>query len=268
MIVISVTALGNIMTKIETGGCPRNTSPLFQYQFRLVWTWQTPQTDWQDRDEPEDVASLINTALILQEAELHKQAEAIYDAVGETRLFKLYDHVMEGIEIRQIPGPEQSKDVILAALLAYRALSLPELAFVAGLEFDISPESIGEEYGLFLVVRNQAVHLAHRSVKRYLKTIFHPIEVERGHAAILRRSMDGISRLKANIYDLRDDAGLEDLAPPDWDPLVPIRYSCVHWGNHLMEQFNQDKAWKFLKDNFLRWVECLSLLESVSAGIQ
>lgn len=271
VIAMSVTALGSTMGDIETGGCQQNALPPFQYQFLLVWTWQTPQADWH-QDELEGTAPLIsnmrirNTALILQESELHGEAEARYGAIGETSLSELYDHIVEGIEVKQM---QHWRDVLLAALLAYRPLSILELGFVAGLEPDVRLGIIVKECGLLLVTKNQTVRLAHGSVKGYLGTVFHPAEVQQGHMAIFKRSIDGISRLKQNIYDLKNDYRPEDIALPDPDPLLPMQYSCLYWGDHLMEQSNwQEKAWLFLKDHFLRWVECLSALQSFNKGIQ
>jgi hypothetical protein len=185
-----------------------------------------------------------DVALIMQDSGQHREAENVYQDIGEPRLFEFYNHVMEDIEIRQIPSPTHCKKVLLAVCLAYRPLSLPELAAVTGLKSKFSHTTI-EEYSFLLVVRDGTVHLAHPSVKSYLKERFHPIEIEQAHVAIVGHSIDEISRLKQNIHNQKDNLGQSDIATPDPDPdpLVPIRYSCIHWPDHLLGHFNYDTAW-------------------------
>ncbi|KAK0707278.1 WD40-repeat-containing domain protein [Lasiosphaeris hirsuta] len=212
-----------------------------------------------------------NVALILQDSELHEEAEGRYRNIEESHgggLLELYDCVMAGIEERHIKGPKYWKDVLLAAWLAYRPLSLSELAVVAGLPPNTSPETIVEGCGFILVIRNGTVHVAHRSAKDYLEKTFHQTEVAQWHVAIGSRSMDAISRLKQNIYGLKAGVRPKGTSPPDPDPLAPIVYSCVFWADHLSVRFNHDTVFAFLKDHFLRWIECLSLLGNITAGIQ
>jgi len=87
------------------------------------------------------------------------------------------------------------------------------------------------------------------------------------------------SILKQNIYDLPFGFKPKDIRPPNPDPLIPIRYSCVFWADHLCslngespecktELMDDGRVFMFLKERFLRWLESLSLLGKLSDGVQ
>jgi len=270
VILISVTSLGSFERGGSgNGGQPESALPPLPHDLLLVWSWERSQTDWRDRNE----ASLIKatrmqkTALVLQAGELHEEVERIYrniEGTYEGGLFKLYDHMME-----DIANSEHGKNVLLAAYLAYRPLSVSEIATVAGLEPTTSPEKIMAGGSGLLAIRNGIVDMAHSSVKDYLKQAFSWNEVDQGHAEISRRSMDAISKLDQNIYGRKLAFRPKDTSlAPDSDPLAPIRYCCTFWTYHRLEQFNPDAVLTFLKSHFLRWVETLSLLEDLTAAVQ
>ncbi|RYP48229.1 hypothetical protein DL768_005836 [Monosporascus sp. mg162] len=222
---------------------------------------------------------LWNAASILQYAEMHEAAEWRFRAVEEdygSELSELYDSMMTGIEERQTPDTEHCKDVLLAACLAYRPLSLSELAFVAGLPPHINPKTVVEECGSFLMAKDGTVRSIHRSVKDYLENS-QPARVVQGHAAIGRRSMDAMSRLEQNIYNLELGFRPEGKPPPNPDPLAPLRYSCVFWADHLLNAetaesesvlFGAEAVFAFLKDHFLRWLETAGIKGSWGAHQQ
>ena len=64
---------------------------------------------------------------------------------------------------------------------------------------------------------------------------------------------------------------------PDPDPLAAARYSCLHWGDHLIDcdvgrnTINDLKdnglVYNFLSTSYLYWLEALSLLKSLPDGI-
>jgi len=268
VIIISVTSLGSFKTGGGNGGRPQSALPPLPCDLPLVWNWERSQTDWHDRNESCLVKAIRmrNTALVLQDGELYEEAERIYrniEGICEGGIFKLYDVMME-----DIVNSEHGKKVLLIAYLAYRPLSVSEMATVAGLEPTIGPDIIAEVSG-FLAIRNGVVDATYPSVKDYLKQAFSRTEVDQGHAEISRRSIDAISKLDQNIHGQKPAFHPKDILPAlDPDPLAPIRYCCTFWANHLLEQFNPDAVLTFLKDHFLRWVEALSLLEDLTAGIQ
>lgn len=196
-------------------------------------------------------------------------------------LSELYSHMMTKIEKGMKRDPQYCKSVLVAAVLAYRPLTLSELAVLADLPSDMQPWTIIRKCGSFLTTEEETVYLIHQSAKDYLDQNYtsrlQQAGVARGHADIGRRSIEAMSaRLKQNMHDLPFDG--KDMNPPDPDPLVPIRYSCVFWADHLCFQNGESPECKqeladdgavlaFLKKRFLRWLESLSLLGKLSDGV-
>jgi hypothetical protein len=198
-------------------------------------------------------------------------------------LSELYDHIMTRIEHEREIDQQRCKNVLVALSLAYRPLSLSELAVLASLEPKIKPERIVEKCRSFLTTGENTVNLIHQSAKDYLEVNFkskiQPAGVARGHLDISRRSIDAMSSmLVKNIYALPLGYKPKDIRPPDPDPLAPIRYSCIFWADHLCslngenpeckrELMDDGRVFRFLKKRFLRWLESLSLLGNLSDGV-
>ncbi|EAQ91141.1 hypothetical protein CHGG_03076 [Chaetomium globosum CBS 148.51] len=197
-------------------------------------------------------------------------------------LSELYDHMMTRIEGGHIIKPRDCKTVLVVMSLAFRPLSIPELSVLADLPSDVAETAI-EMCGSFLTVTKGTVNLIHQSAKDYLtknyKSRLQPAGPAQGHSEIVRRSTDAMfSMLKRNIYDLDPGFKPENMAAPDPDPLAPIRYSCIFWADHLCslnsdntrflgELTDDGKAFGFLKECFLRWLESLSLIGQLSSGL-
>jgi hypothetical protein len=197
-------------------------------------------------------------------------------------LSELYDHMMNRIESGSRKNPQYCKNVLVATSLAYRPLSLSELGVLAGLP-PKSARTIIEKCGSFLTTKENTVYLSHQSAKDYLDA-HHQSRLQQGgavqgHTDISRRSIDAMSKLKVNIYDL-SHFGIQsqDIVPPDPDPLACIRYSCVFWIDHLCEVDNQISDYQtelfddgasfiFLKEHLLHWIESLSLIHKLSDGL-
>jgi hypothetical protein len=190
---------------------------------------------------------------------------------------------MTRIEHEREIDQQRCKNVLVALSLAYRPLSLSELAVLASLEPKIKPERIVEKCRSFLTTGENTVNLIHQSAKDYLEVNFkskiQPAGVARGHLDISRRSIDAMSSmLVKNIYALPLGYKPKDIRPPDPDPLAPIRYSCIFWADHLCslngenpeckrELMDDGRVFRFLKKRFLRWLESLSLLGNLSDGV-
>ncbi|EAQ85429.1 hypothetical protein CHGG_09443 [Chaetomium globosum CBS 148.51] len=160
-------------------------------------------------------------------------------------LSELYDHMMTRIEGGHIIKPRDCKTVLVVTSLAFRPLSIPELSVLADLPSDVAETAI-EMCGSFLTATKGTVNLIHQSAKDYLtknyKSRLQLAGAGQGHSDIVRRSTDATSSmLKRNIYDLDHGFKPENMAPPDPDPLAPIRYLCVFWADHLYS-LNSDKA--------------------------
>ncbi|KAK3304916.1 WD40-repeat-containing domain protein [Chaetomium strumarium] len=178
-------------------------------------------------------------------------------------LTDLYGYIMTKIDKGSERDQQRCKDVLAATFLAYRPLSLLELAVVA--------------------VTGDTVHLIHQSAKDYLEKNYEfrlqPAGLAQGHAEIGRRSIDAMSSmLRQNIYNLDLGFKPENMTPPNPNPLAPIRYACVFWADHLcslnsdksrfFEELTEDgKVFGFLTEYFLRWLESLSLIGKLSSGL-
>ena len=155
-------------------------------------------------------------------------------------LSELYNHMMTRIEKGMRKDPQHCKNVLVAATLAYRPLTLSELAILAGLPSEMHPRTITKKCGSFLIITGEVVNLIHQSAKDYLGKSFESrlqkAGPAQGHKDISTRAIDAMSsvlKLKRNIYNLDYGFKPKDLTPPDPDPLAPIRYSCVFWADYL-----------------------------------
>jgi hypothetical protein len=198
-------------------------------------------------------------------------------------LVKLYDHMMARIENINEVEPEDCKQVLIAVCLAFRPLSLSELATVADLPPDIAEAAI-EICGSFLSASEDEIYLIHQSAKDYLEKNYESklqdAGINQGHSDISRRSIMAMSSvLKQNIYGLPFGLKPKDISPPDPDPLDSIRYSCVYWIDHICslnserseyirDLMDYEPVFEFLTERFLRWLESLSLLGRLADGIQ
>ncbi|KZL88168.1 beta transducin-like protein het-e2c [Colletotrichum incanum] len=141
--------------------------------------------------------------------------------------------------------------------------------------------------GSFLTIRKDTVYFVHQSAKDFLLnkeyTAFDqilPSGIAHQHHIIFSRSLDILSRtLKRDIYELRfPGVRIQDVLPPDPDPLAPLKYSCRHWVDHLEESNPaespacgdiQDNArvHGFLKSHYLHWLEAQSLLRGIPQAV-
>ncbi|KID82919.1 NACHT and WD40 domain protein [Metarhizium guizhouense ARSEF 977] len=187
----------------------------------------------------------------------------------------LYGQMMGKME-KDTMDRQCCKNVLVAASLAYRPLSLPELGVVAGVEPGIDLPTIVEECGSFLMTRDDKVFIIHQSAKDYVlescKAGLQSAGDVPGHASIAKRSIEAMSAvLRQNMYDL--DYGLkpDDLKPPEPDPLAMIRYSCTFWVDHLLSasglECSRESVLEFLKAHFLHWLEALSLMGRLPDGV-
>jgi hypothetical protein len=197
-------------------------------------------------------------------------------------LSKLYNHMLTKIERGTRSDPQYCKNALVAIFLTYRPLTLSELAVLADLPSNMHPRTIAKKCGSFLTIKQETVYLIHQSAKDYLDENYtsrlQPAGAAQGHTDIGKRSIDAMSLvLKQNMYNLDFGFKPKDMAPPNPDPLAPIRYSCVFWADHLcslsgenptlLRELMDSKIFGFLKEYFLRWLESLSLLGKVSDGL-
>ena len=191
---------------------------------------------------------------------------------------KLYGHMMAKLEGTM--DHEYCTNVLEAVALAYRPLSLLELQILAGLKPEIDPQTVAEECGSFLTIRDGTVYLIHQSAKDFLTNDWiKPAGAVERHMDIASRSIDAMSSvLQRNMYTLDFCSKPQERTPTQPDRLAPIGYSCVFWVDHLLENSevsdcrrgfaNDDAVFSFFKEKLLCWLESLSLLRAVPEGLR
>ncbi|EHK21164.1 uncharacterized protein TRIVIDRAFT_213228 [Trichoderma virens Gv29-8] len=182
---------------------------------------------------------------------------------------------------------ELCRQVLAVASVVYRPVALTEILSLVESPGDF-PDDAGslreiiELCGSFLTLREGIIHFVHQSAKDFLmkkvldKILPHGHDIE--HNMIATRSVQMMSRrLRRNIYNLPSPGfSIDRVKAPDPDPLGPVQYGCVYWADHLrnvMSRINnhylQDGGLvhRFLAQHFLHWLEALSLLRNIGAGI-
>ncbi|KAK3946786.1 hypothetical protein QBC32DRAFT_329042 [Pseudoneurospora amorphoporcata] len=209
----------------------------------------------------------------------------------------LYARMRE--DMSQFDESDYCKHILAIVAIVRRPISLQELASLAKLPNTICNdlESLKDIIGLcgsFLTLRDQTVYFVHQSAQDFLLSnisgnqasqeafdwIF-PKGKEDVHYTIFSKSLNTMSTiLRRDIYSLSAPGFLRDkVQVPDPDPLATVRYSCVYWVDHLYDSISstntkqydylQDNGvvYTFLKTKYLYWLEALSLLQAMPAGV-
>lgn len=202
-------------------------------------------------------------------------------AMFPSGLNSLYKRMMD-----HIGGPDRRKaplcrNILVALSIAYRPITLDELTSLVEIPPSASrkhkalTEIIGF-CGSFLTLRNQTIFFVHQSAKEFLSgeewEDLCPSGKEMQHHSIFSRSINAMSQiLKRDIYSLpHPGTSIEEIEPPNPDPLAPIRYACVYWVDHLGKTPSPsagDAVDTFLRKHFLHWFEALGLIKSTSKGV-
>lgn len=200
-------------------------------------------------------------------------------------LDSLYERMLDQIDRSDDAG--LCKQIIRLMSVAYRPLALVEMvSLVEPLEeFQDDIDSLDEIIklcGSLLTLQDDVIYFIHQSAKDFLiKTvpdIIYPNGIEYEHRTIFSRSLRSMKSLQRDIYNL-DQAGIQidQVEPPDPDPLAPVCYSCIYWIEHFVNSVPKDsgesgvqdagQVYDFLEQRFLHWLEALSLLRNISEGI-
>ena len=179
--------------------------------------------------------------------------------------------------------------LLSTACVAYRPLYLAEIGSLCGLLSQVSilarnVRTIVAMCGSFLTVKDDQVYFIHQSAKDYLSDKMRDIVFpsQRGiHYDMFSQSLKLMSSvLKRDMYSLiAPGFAVDKVQVRANDPLVTIRYSCVHWVDHLCD-WNSNSSVNhivdlqdggaidnFIKKKYLYWLEALSLSESMSEGV-
>lgn len=215
-------------------------------------------------------------AIVFKELESAPEYE-VMDILGEmpAGLNELYGKLLQDIKTLKRNSPKYCYSVLQAVAVGFRPLTLKELQEIAGLPPNVPAETIANMCRSLLTTRDDAVSFIHQSAKDYLwnewDTIFQP-SIRDTHESLFMRSIKAMKRmLHEDIYSLKHPGiSIEDVRRPSPDPLVSIRYSCVHWFTHFRDaqpSCADDEVDNFLRVHFLHWFEALSLIRSASACV-
>ncbi|KAF0320284.1 ankyrin repeat-containing protein, partial [Colletotrichum asianum] len=202
------------------------------------------------------------------------------------------------------------KKVLAILSVLERPVTLLELPFIMELPSHISEntsfvEGLLEDCGSFLILRDGVVRFVHQSAVDFLQDEdFMQNEQSEGlsgvadrHHAVFHHSLSVLYQsgtLKRDIYGLEEPGSdLDDITLPEPHQLACLKYSCVHWVDHLRiwmiapkkkrsrtmsselegGMFLDDldiirKIHGFLRAKFLYWIEAFILFGHISKGIQ
>jgi len=198
-------------------------------------------------------------------------------------LTELYSHIISRIEKTKRRNSEYCRNVLAATVLAYRPLSLSELAVLARLPSKTNPQVIVTKCGSFLTIAGDTVSLIHQSAGDYLRenytTKLQSARIAQSHIDITEKSLKVMSEtLRRDIYNLRHPGiSIDQTTKPSPDPLALVQYFCVYWIDHLVEFSkcrsngnnipDEEIVYTFFRKKYLHWLEALSLLHSLSAEV-
>ena len=200
-------------------------------------------------------------------------------------LYPLYQRMLDQIYVSG--EVDRYRRILVVMSTAYRPISLAELTcYVDELEsLADDRESLAEIVGLcgsFLTLRESIVYFVHQSAKDFLleRVFIRPSPgVASVHYAMFSASLRVLSStLRRDIYGLKSPGiSIDEVEQPEPDPLARVRYGCLHWVDHFYDSkvgvdiaqalMDQGLIDRFLRRNFLHWLEALSLLRGMTRGI-
>jgi hypothetical protein len=200
----------------------------------------------------------------------------------------LYQRMLDQIQnYKDAEVAELCKRILATVSTVSRPITLDELVALADMPNELASdfEALSEVIGFcgsFLTLRGHTLFFVHQSAKDFLikrasKDIF-PSGMEAEHHKIFLRSLQLMSgTLRRDIYRLHAPGfSINQIKPPNPDPLAAVRYSCLHWVDHLINcdpdstvdaLKNSSLVYDFMCESFLYWLEAISLMKSVSSGI-
>ncbi|KAH9234811.1 hypothetical protein K456DRAFT_1835003 [Colletotrichum gloeosporioides 23] len=186
---------------------------------------------------------------------------------------RMLDQVFESTDM------DLHKKVLAVVLITFRPLHLKKLATLVQppLDDELLTEIIGE-CGSLLVLRDNTVYLVHQSAKDFL--LKHsldrimPLGIAHQHTLLFSNSLRPMSTaLRQNMQNLKPGQGhIFKRHTPSPDLLVPIRYPCVNWAQHLSQGLPPtaqefDEVHAFLTEHYLHWLEAISFMQSMGDGM-
>ncbi|KAI8648966.1 Vegetative incompatibility protein HET-E-1 [Fusarium keratoplasticum] len=200
-------------------------------------------------------------------------------------LDSLYGRMIEHICDSEDAG--LCKEILAIASVVYRPITLDELKVLVESLEDLDQgdlEEIIRSCGSFLTLREGVIYFVHQSAKDFLlnkaSDQILPSGAAHQHHAIFLRSLEALSEtLERDVYKLGVPGfPIDQVSPPDPNPLASIRYSCVFWVDHLDDSEPRAKmsdkdlqdagiVHDFLRKKYLYWLESVSLLRTMSEAV-
>ncbi|KAL6895283.1 hypothetical protein HDV57DRAFT_506834 [Trichoderma longibrachiatum] len=183
--------------------------------------------------------------------------------------------------------------ILTVATVARRPLTLQELIALAETPGEthekrqVVCELIGQ-CGSFLTIRDEVVYFVHQSAKDFLSEMMMKQELSTGMNEakhyMVTRSIELMSQcLKRDIYQLSElGIHIDAVKSPIPDPLAAVGYSCVFWLDHFADLNDREdcetvsdeaqdtlvcQIQAFIGNNYLYWLEALSLLKKMPEGV-
>ncbi|KAH6654591.1 hypothetical protein BKA67DRAFT_517795 [Truncatella angustata] len=199
----------------------------------------------------------------------------------------LYKRMIE--QISESKDAEVCREILALVSTVYQPVSVDELKGLVLSLKDLGQDEVQEiiaSCGSFLTLREGSIFFVHQSAKDFLlENASDEIlcsGIQHQHGEIFARSLDLLyNTLRRDIYDLRNPGfPVEKVKTPASDPLASIRYSCIFWVDHLQDSGVVTKAGmskeseftssilKFLRNNYLQWLEALSLMRNIPEGVK
>lgn len=224
-----------------------------------------------------------------EELEDNSEMLDIIDQVPEG-LTNLYDRMWRQVSTQSPRNSRSCKAILATMFLAYRPLQLRELPLLADFKGNLANHDalvrLIRRCGSFLSIQQdtETIHFVHQSAKDFLtnnKDVLDemfPSGIGDGHHQLFSRSVKVMSTgLQQDIYGLRNPGVLTtEIEMPVPDPLAVMRYSCVRWLDHFYEWVSSKRdqgendakeVTSFFQDQYLCWLEALSLCGGVTEGI-
>ncbi|TQS32271.1 hypothetical protein Golomagni_07418, partial [Golovinomyces magnicellulatus] len=207
--------------------------------------------------------------------------------MGGLGLDALYEQMMQHIlRMEDRDDVDLCTRILATTATAYRPLTLAELASIMRSDDGIaSLDEVVKLCGSFLVTQGPTIFFVHQSAREYLVETARGIVFHNGinavHHQVFQNSLDVMRQsLGQDIYNLqRPGTHIDDIKPPDPDPLAHARYSCIYWVDHLAEALPHTQSQHchvlrdggaiddFLRRDYLHWLEALGLLRATREGI-
>jgi hypothetical protein len=208
---------------------------------------------------------------------------------GLDPLYKRMMNEMLQSETLESEDIDLCKRILGFMAVVYRPITLTELVSFTEPSEDISDnlDSLKLDISLcgsYLIVKDDIVYFVHQSAKDFLvensSNVIFPTGAEEVHHTMFSRSLQAMEKaLRRNIYSLCAlGLPISQVKQPKRDPLASVKYSCIHWVDHLHDSHSSGTPVRledlqdggvvdnFLRANYLHWLEALSLIGGVSDG--